>query len=181
MNLVQGKVWKFEDNINTNLLMPTFTYENVATKVPEEQLKNYCMYTERPDFSKNVKRGDVVVGGKNFGCGSSRPAAKNLLALGISCVLAESVAAIFFRNSINLGLPVVSIHGVSALFREGDIAQVNLSTGKIENLTAGGMLRAQPVHELLMRILESGGIIPYLKKEASEGRLFERSIPPDCK
>lgn len=170
MNLIKGRVWKFGDNISTDLLMPTLS---MFGKVPEEEMKNYCMYAERPEFAKNAKKGDIVVAGKNFGCGSSRPAAKNLLGLGIGCVLVDSMGAIFFRNSINLGFPVFSIEGISKFFNEGDEAEVNLSTGEVKNLKTGQNLKASPIPEELMKILESGGIIPFLREEAKGGKLYK--------
>jgi 3-isopropylmalate/(R)-2-methylmalate dehydratase small subunit len=170
MNILRGKVWKFGNNISTDLLMPAFS---TFGKVPKDEMKNYCMYTDRPDFAKNVRRGDIVVAGNNFGCGSSRPAAKNLLALGISCVLAETMSSIFFRNSINLGLLVLSVPAVSQLFEEGDEAEVNLSTGEVKNLRTGRMLKTNPLPEELMRILKAGGIIAFLQEEAKAGKLYE--------
>jgi 3-isopropylmalate/(R)-2-methylmalate dehydratase small subunit len=170
MSSLKGRVWKFGDNISTDLLMPTASMFGKAT---EEEMKDYCMYAERPDFTKNVKKGDIVVAGKNFGCGSSRPAAKNLLALGIDCILADSMGAIFYRNSINLGLPVFSIKDVSKFFEDGDEAEVNLSTGEVKNLRTGQILKASPIPEELRNILNSGGIIPFLKEEAKAGRLYK--------
>ena len=170
MSLIRGRVWKFGDNISTDLLMPT---QSMFGKMPEEEMKNYCLYAERPDFAREVQRGDIVVAGKNFGCGSSRPASKNLLSLGVGCVLAESMGAIFFRNSINLGLPVLSLEGISEFFQEGDEAEVDLSTGEVRNLKTGGVLKAGPIPDDLLKILSSGGIIPYLRKEAKAGRLYK--------
>jgi 3-isopropylmalate/(R)-2-methylmalate dehydratase small subunit len=170
MYLIRGRVWKFGNNISTDLLMPALS---MSGKVPEQEMKNYCMYAERPDFAKKVRKGDIVIGGKNFGCGSSRPAAKNLLGLGISCVLAESMAAIFFRNSVNLGLPVLTIEGVSKLFDEGDEAEVNFDTGEVKNLGTDQLLRAKPLSEEVLRILRSGGVLPFLKKEAQAGILYK--------
>jgi 3-isopropylmalate/(R)-2-methylmalate dehydratase small subunit len=168
MSLIKGKVWTFGDNISTDLLMPTMS---MFGKVPEEEIKNYCMVAERPDFAKNVKKGDIVVAGRNFGCGSSRPAAQNLLGLGIVCVLADSMAAIFFRNAINLGLTALSIDGVSEIFKEGDEAEINLSTGEVKNLTSGRTIKANPIPEELMNILKAGGIVPFLREEARAGKL----------
>jgi 3-isopropylmalate/(R)-2-methylmalate dehydratase small subunit len=173
MDPIKGSVWKFGDNVSTDLLMPTFS---MFGKVPDEEMKNYCMQAERPEFAQNVKKGDIAVGGKNFGCGSSRPAAKNLLDLGIGCVLAESMGAIFFRNSVNLGLPVLSIEGISEMFDEGDQAEVDLAKGEVRNIRTGKTLKTSPLPEQLMQLLQSGGIVPLLKQEAKEGRLYHRSL-----
>lgn len=175
MNLIRGKVWKFGDNISTDLLMPSVT---MFGQVSEEDMKHYCMYIERPDFAKNVKKGDIVVAGKNFGCGSSRPAAMLLLGLGISCVLADTIGALFFRNSINLGLPILTMEGVSALFKEGDEAEVNLRSGEIKNLVTGQLRNTRPIAEELIEILKAGGIVPFLAKEAREGRLYQQKPIP---
>jgi 3-isopropylmalate/(R)-2-methylmalate dehydratase small subunit len=171
MDLLRGRVWKFGDNVSTDLLMPTFS---MFGKVAEEEMKDYCMYAERPEFAEKVKQGDLVVAGRNFGCGSSRPAAKNLLALGIGCVLADSTGAIFFRNAINLGLPVLFIKGVSEFFEDGDSAEVNLITGVVKNLRTGQMMNASPIPDELMSILRSGGIRPFLREEARAGRLYSK-------
>lgn len=168
MRPIRGKVWTFGDNISTDLLMPT---SSMFGKVPEEEIKHYCMSAERPDFAKNVQKGDIVVAGKNFGCGSSRPASSNLLDLGITCVLADSMGAIFFRNSINLGLTALSIEGVSEIFNEGDEAEVNLSAGEVKNLTTGKTMKANPIPDELMNILKAGGIVPFLREEAKAGKL----------
>jgi 3-isopropylmalate/(R)-2-methylmalate dehydratase small subunit len=124
------------------------------------------MNAERPNFAKQVKKGDILVSGKNFGCGSSRPASKNLIDLGISCILAESVSALFYRNAINMGLPVLYQQKISDIFSEGDVAQVELYTGKITNITTGLVCQILPIPNILMDIIEEGGIIEILKQEA---------------
>jgi len=160
ISVVKGKVWKFEDNISTDFLMPGFT----QGETPEERAV-FCMRANRPEFAQEVQPGDVIVAGKNFGCGSSRPATRNLITLGIGCVIAESFGRIFFRNSVNLGFPVLYCKGVYDAFEEGDILQANFHTGEVKNLTSGKALQADPLPEVAMRILNTGGVVALLKQE----------------
>jgi 3-isopropylmalate/(R)-2-methylmalate dehydratase small subunit len=107
------------------------------------------------------------VGGRNFGCGSSRPAAQNFLTLGVSCVIAESFSRLFFRSSINLGFPLLHCKGIYDAFQEGDILQANFNTGEIENLTSGKTLQANPLPDVAVKFLEAGGVVALLKQEYS--------------
>jgi 3-isopropylmalate/(R)-2-methylmalate dehydratase small subunit len=160
LTIIKGRVWKFGDNISTDFMMPSF----MQGKIPEERAA-FCMRANRPEFARNVRPGDMIVGGKNFGCGSSRPAAENLLALGINCVLAESFGRIFFRNSIGLGLPALICRGIHDAVEEGDVLQVNPRTGEIRNLTQGTMTCMEPLPEVAREILSAGGIVPLLRRE----------------
>ena len=165
VSVIKGKVWKFGDNINTDLLMPGFT----RGETPQE-MAAFCMRANRPEFAREVQPGDVIVGGRNFGCGSSRPAARNLITLGISCVIAESFGRIFFRNSVNLGCPVLYCKGVYDAFEEEDILQANLHTGEVKNLTSGEVLQAELRPDIVMRILNAGGIVALLKEEYARSK-----------
>ena len=118
-NILTGRVWKFGDNISTDLIMPSFGAMSSPNMDPHEAAL-FCMRANRPDWAEKVRPGDIVIAGKNFGCGSSRPAAKMLKGLGIQLVVAESVARIFFRNSINLGMAILSCPGVHDAFEEGE-------------------------------------------------------------
>ncbi len=109
----RGRVWKFGDDLNADLMMPGYT---LWGKVAQEELHLYCMRANRPEFATQVRPGDIVVGGKNFGCGSSRPAAENFRALGVGCLLADSFSQIFFRNTINLAMPMLSHPATTATF-----------------------------------------------------------------
>ncbi len=160
VSAIKGKVWRFGDNISTDFLMPGFTQGTT----PQERAA-FCMRANRPEFAREVRPGDVIVAGRNFGCGSSRPAARNLMTLGISSVIAESFGRIFFRNSVNLGFPVLYCNGVSEAFNEGDILQANFQSGEVKNLTSGKSLQAEPLPEVAMRILNAGGVVALLKKE----------------
>jgi len=160
VSVVKGKVWKFDDNISTDFLMPGFT----RGETPEERA-TFCMRANRPEFAQEVRPRDVIVAGKNFGCGSSRPAARNLITLGVSCVIAESFGRIFFRNSVNLGFPVLYCKGVHDAFEEGDILQADFHTGEVKNMTSGKILQADPLPEVAMKILDAGGVVALLKQE----------------
>ena len=160
LSVIQGKVWRFGDNISTDFLMPGFT----RGETPQEKA-TFCMRANRPEFAREVRPGDVIVAGRNFGCGSSRPAARNLITLGVSCVIAESFGRIFFRNSVNLGFPVLYCKGVCDAFEESNVLQVDLLTGEVKNLTSGKALQAEPLPEIAVRILSAGGVVALLKKE----------------
>ena len=173
MKTLKGRVWKFGDNVSTDLLAPGIAGFGKASTGDSAE---FCMAAERPEFAGNVKSGDLVVAGRNFGCGSSRPAAKNLITLGISCVLAESIGAIFFRNAINFGLPSVTVEGVSDMFNDGDLALVNLKEGLVTNLTSDRSTTVGPFPTEVMRILEAGGLVSFLKGEAAKGRLYSQTV-----
>jgi len=160
-SVIEGKVWKFGDKISTDLMMPGFSKGSGLERA------KYCMYSNRPGWSDQVQKGDIVVGGKNFGCGSSRAAAINLQLLGVSAVVAESIGRIFFRNSINLGLPAVIAPGISAIVEEGDRIRIDLEKGEITNLMTGKTLRFDPLPEDSppMQILKAGGILRMLEEE----------------
>jgi len=156
-----GKVWKFGDDVNTDVIYPGY-----ALKVtnPDEMAK-YAFAEVYPEFSKEVKEGDIIVAGKNFGCGSSREqAALCLKYVGISCVIAKSFARIFYRNAINIGLPVIELKETDEI-NEGDELEVDLNEGVIKNLTTGKVYKAMPMGELERKIMEAGGLIEYLRGE----------------
>lgn len=162
--LIQGRVWKFGDNISTDLMMPGFTL-----RLPlQEQLK-YCMNANRPGWSEQVEPGDVIVAGANFGCGSSRPAPDVLKGLGISCVLAESFSGIFHRNAVAAGLLVIDVPGVSQFFDENDVAVINPTEGIVTNLSRNTSLDFHPIPEVLNNIIRNGGILEMLLKEYQSG------------
>ena len=156
----KGRVWLFGDNINTDLMYPGF-----ITTLPEAERPKYCMSANRPGWSEQVREGDIIVAARNFGCGSSRPAAKSLKSLGVSCVLADSINGLFFRNAINFGLPALSLEGASKMFKEGDTAEVDFRTGEVKNLKTNETKLGRPLPQALITIVESGGLLPLLKKE----------------
>lgn len=159
-----ARVWKFEDNINTDLILPMVAfYMN-----PEEQAK-YVFNANRPGWTSQVQPGDIIIAGKNFGMGSSRPAARSLTTLNIGCLVAHSINGLFFRNAVNWALPAMECPGIQDLFEEGDIAEVDFDASVVRNLTKGTQLDGKPVPRQLINIVESGGIYALLEKEGSIG------------
>jgi 3-isopropylmalate/(R)-2-methylmalate dehydratase small subunit len=157
-----ARIWKFGDNINTDLILP-----NVAFYLtPEEQLK-YIFRANRPGWVDLVKPGDILIGGKNFGMGSSRPAARNLKNLGLACLVAESINGLFYRNCVNFAFPATECTGVYEMFEEGDVAEVDFDIGTVANTTKGTSLAARKIPAPLLKIVEAGGIFSLLEKEGA--------------
>ena len=156
-DMYTGRVWKFGDEINTDLMVPS-----TSMTLPEKEMPKYCFSTNRPGWAKLVEKGDIIVAGKNFGIGSSRPGAKVIKDLGISCLLAESINGLFLRNSINFGLPALACPGISAAFQEGEIAEIYFKQGKIINRNTGLEIQVKPLPDMLIKIIEAGGLIPML-------------------
>ena len=158
---IKGKAIKFGDNIDTDVILagPYLVHTD-----PNE-LAKHAMEGLDPKFAEKAADGVIVVGGKNFGCGSSREQAPIALKYsGVKCVLAESFARIFYRNAITIGLPVLVCAGVSSKVKEGDAMVVNLQTGKVEDRTNGSVLQATKLPEFIMEILDDGGLIEHLKR-----------------
>ena len=156
----EGKAWVFGDSMNTDLMYPHICYT-----VPDEEKPFYTMWANRPGWAREVKSGDIIVAGKNFGIGSSRPAAANLKALGIACVLAESVNGLFLRNSVNFGFLTLSCPGITDIVGEDDLIRVNLEEGTVSNLSSHKELKFKPIPKFLMDIVDEGGIIQVLKRK----------------
>ena len=158
---IAGCVWKFpQDDINTDQIRRK-NYAHLPLK--EQALR--CMETLDPAFAARVKPGDIIVAGRNFGMGSSRPASRSLKNLGISCVIAESINGLFFRNCVNYAFPAMECPGIADLFSEGDVAQVNFDDGAIRNVTTGKTLKARTLPVKLLDLLQAGGIYPLLEKQ----------------
>jgi len=152
-----GRVWKFGDDINTDVLAP-----GIYIKLPPEDLAAHCLEAIDPEFALVVQPGDIVVGGKNFGTGSSREqAAQSLKVLGIAAVIAPSFGGIFYRNAFNLGLPAIVSTGTASI-ENGDQVDVDLASGRITNITQGSDITGEPVPENLLEIVSAGGLVPYL-------------------
>ena len=157
----KGKVHKFGDDINTDDIIPA-KYLNMRD--PEE-LKKYCMEHIDEDFSKNVKKGDIIVAGKNFGCGSSREHAPIAIkACGVSCVIAKSFARIFFRNAINIGLPIVDSEEASADIRDKETVEVNTHPGLIKNLSRKKEYKSESYPAFVDNIIKKGGLMNYVSR-----------------
>ncbi len=160
-----GKAWKFKDSVNTDVIIPA-RYN--ITIIPGELAKNvFCEV--RPDFNKEVRKGDIIVAGENFGCGSSREHAPIAIkASGVKCVIAKSFARIFFRNSINIGLPVLECKEAYDGIKEGDEVVVNIAKGTIKDKTSHKSYNAVPIPDFALKIVESGGIVNFLKNNDIE-------------
>ena len=159
---MKGKAFKFGDDINTDLIIPA-RYLN--TSDPAE-LARQCMVDEREDFPSVVKPGDIIVGGKNFGCGSSREHAPIAIkACGVACVIATSFARIFYRNSFNIGLPLFESPEAASAIEEGDQIEVLSDTGEIRNITKNTTYKAQPLPEFMKKLVEIGGLMKFVEKE----------------
>ena len=155
---LSGKAWVFGDDINTDLMYPHICYT-----LPESERPKYTMWANRPGWQSLVSAGDILVAGKNFGVGSSRPAASNLLGVGISGVIAESLNGLFLRNAVNVGLPAVSSPDVRSMVMEGDQIEIDLAEGTFTNITRGRKITFTPPPKFLMNIIEAGGIIEVLR------------------
>ncbi|MFC1577212.1 3-isopropylmalate dehydratase small subunit [Candidatus Omnitrophota bacterium] len=159
--MYKGKAHKFRDDVNTDEIIPA-KYLNTTDR---EELKMRCMEGISKDFVKKVKGGDVIVAGKNFGCGSSREHAPVAIkASGVSCVIAGSFARIFFRNSINIGLPILESREASQKIRAGDSLVVDTSSGVIKNLTRKESYRLEKYPQFMLKIVKAGGLMNYTKK-----------------
>jgi 3-isopropylmalate/(R)-2-methylmalate dehydratase small subunit len=163
---LRGKAWKFGADVDTDLIIPA-RYLN--TSDPKE-LAKHCMEDADPEFAGKVSSGDVIVAGNNFGCGSSREHAPIAIkTAGISCVIAASFARIFYRNAFNLGLPILESPEAAAAVKTGDELQVDLTTGKITNLSQNCTYQAQPVPPFMQELLAAGGLMPYVMKRLAGG------------
>ena len=157
----EGKVFRYGDNVDTDVIIPA-RYLNTSEK---DELRKHCMEDIDPDFVKNVQQGDIFVAGTNVGCGSSREHAPIAIkASGVSCVIASTFARIFFRNSINIGLPILECPEAAAEIKAGDELSVDFSTGEIADKTSGKTYYAEPFPEFMQRLIESGGLIGYIKE-----------------
>ncbi len=158
---IKGKVWKFGPDINTDDIIPA---PRLVSTDPKE-LAKYCFEYDRPDFAKNVKKGDIIVAEKNFGCGSSREHAPIAIkGAEVSCVIAKSFARIFYRNSFNMGLLILESEEAVDGTSEGDTLSVDAATGKIKNLTTKKEYMARPIPEFMRNLVADGGLMASIKK-----------------
>ena len=153
MDIICGKTWTFGENIDTDVIIPG---RYLRTFNPQD-LADHVLEGERPDFTKNVQQGDVIVAGENFGCGSSREQAPVAIkTAGVNAIIANSFARIFYRNAINIGLPVI-VSDINA--EDGDIIKIDLSKGILINETSGESQNFEPFKEFMLNILEDGGLV----------------------
>ncbi|MBA5850781.1 3-isopropylmalate dehydratase small subunit [Clostridium sp. cel8] len=163
--MIEGRVIKYKDNVDTDVIIPA-RYLN--TSDPKE-LASHCMEDLDENFKEKIKERSIIVAGKNFGCGSSREHAPIAIkASGIKCVIADSFARIFFRNSINTGLPIMECKEASEDIEDGDKIAIDVTTGIIKNLTKGKTYKAAPFPEFMQKIIDCDGLINYIKKEVAE-------------
>ena len=158
--IFSGKAIKYGANVDTDVIIPA-RYLNTSVK---EELAAHCMEDLDPDFSSKVGAGDIIVAGSNFGCGSSREHAPIAIkANGVSCVIAETFARIFYRNAINIGLPIMECKEASEKINAGDEVEINFDTGEIFDKTTGETFKGQPFPEFMQKIIHSDGLLNYIK------------------
>ena len=156
-----GRAWTFGENLNTDEIIPG----RFNITIDPTELARHVFCEIKPEYASNVRSGDVVVGGQNFGCGSSREHAPIAIkGSGAACVIAASFARIFFRNAINIGLPILECPEATAEIAEGDEVAVDLAIGRIENKSTNRLYQAQPLPPFVIKIAEAGGIVNFLKK-----------------
>lgn len=159
---LQGKVWRYGDNIDTDVIIPA----RYLSSFDPKELASHCMVDIDETFAKNVQAGDIMVGGRNFGCGSSREHAPVAIkASGIPVVIAASFARIFYRNGINIGLPLLEIGKDVERIHAGDKLSVDVTTGEIKDETTGKTFHAHPLPGFVQEIADAGGLINYIKNK----------------
>jgi 3-isopropylmalate/(R)-2-methylmalate dehydratase small subunit len=161
MNKIEGRVWRFGDHVNTDVIFPgkyTYTINDPA------EMARHAMEDADPEFAKSVRPGDLVVAGENFGCGSSREQAVVCLkAAGVAAIIAKSFARIYYRNAINLGLPIVQCPEAVGAIEAGDIVAIDLAAGRLEH--AGRTYSFAPLPREVAEILEAGGLVEYVRRQ----------------
>ncbi|MCD6141551.1 3-isopropylmalate dehydratase small subunit [Candidatus Bipolaricaulota bacterium] len=164
---LRGRAWKYGDNVDTDAIIPA-RYLNESSAAA---LARHCMEDIDPEFASAVRQGDIIVAGENFGCGSSREHAPlSIKGAGVSCVIAASFARIFYRNAINIGLPILESPQAAAETEAGHVLEVDLERGEVRNLTTGRSYRAAPYPGFMLEIIAAGGLIPYTRRRIeSEG------------
>ena len=157
-----GKVYKYGDNVDTDVIIPA-RYLAIQDK---KELAEHCMEDIDKDFVKKVNKGDLIVAGKNFGCGSSREHAPLVIKeAGVSCVIAETFARIFYRNAINIGLPIIECKEASEDIKDGDEVSIDFDSGVITNNTTGKEYKGQPFPEFMQKIIGAEGLVNYINKK----------------
>ena len=165
--MIRGRAHCFGDNIDTDAIIPVYA----ANIVNPLELGKHCMENIDPDFVHRVRPGDIIVACRNFGCGSSREIAPwSIKGTGISCVIAETFARIFFRNAINIALPVMTCRAAVADTETGDILEVDVVSGKIKNVTKDRTFHATPYPEFIRELISCGGLVEYTRKRLIRGK-----------
>ncbi|HTX46086.1 MAG TPA: hypothetical protein VMD48_07410 [Solirubrobacteraceae bacterium] len=155
--MIEARAWVFGDSVDTDNMYPGF-----AMKLPLEEAAKHVFYDMRPGWTEEVQQGDVVIAGRNFGIGSSRPVAQLFKQLGVVALVADEFNSLFLRNCINLGLPAVTIPGVSASIEDQDQVRLDIEAATIERVRDGTKLAGQPLPEFVLEIIAGGGLLPKL-------------------
>jgi 3-isopropylmalate/(R)-2-methylmalate dehydratase small subunit len=158
--MITGRVWKFGDDINTDLMLP-----GPLLMASEEEQRRAVFSANRPGWVDAVRPGDIIIGGRNFGTGSSRPAARSLRNLGLGALVAESINGLFFRNAVSFGFLALECSGIGAAFDEGQTAEIAIDAWTVRNRDTGAVLPLSPIPEQLLSLMTSGGIYPLLEKQ----------------
>jgi len=162
---ITGKVHKYGDDVNTDVIIPA-RYLNVSDAA---ELAKHCMEDIDTEFVSKVQPGNIIVAGSNFGCGSSREHAPLAIkAAGVGCVIAGSFARIFYRNALNIGMPILECERAAGTADPGDVLEVDLSAGEIVNTTKGLSFRAEPFPEFMLELVSAGGLIEYTKRRLTQ-------------
>ena len=162
--MIRGTAYKFGDNVDTDQIIPA----KYLVTTDAKELAKHCMEIADADFPTKAKPGDILVAGRNFGCGSSREHAPIAIkGLGLGLVIAESFARIFFRNCINIGMPILECPQAAQEIAAGDSLEIELDKGQIKNLTQGKTYQAQPFPAFMQQIVKAGGLMPYVKQRLS--------------
>jgi len=156
----EGRVWVVGDDINTDLILPI-----QAFYLPAEEQAGHVFSANRPGWAAQVSPGDILIGGRNFGMGSSRPAARSLKNLGLACLVAQSINGLFFRNCVNFAFPAIACTGLADAFTEGELARVDIDAAEVYNLTRGTRLAATQVPPALRALISAGGVFPMLERQ----------------
>ncbi len=161
----KGRTWKFGKDVDTDVIIPA-RYLNTSEP---EALAQHCMEDADPEFTRKVAQGDIIVAGKNFGCGSSREHAPIAIkAAGLSCVIASSFARIFYRNALNIGLPIFESAEAAEKIQQGDMVEIDESSGLITNLSRGETYQAVPFPPFMQELIKAGGLVPYVAGKAGK-------------
>jgi 3-isopropylmalate/(R)-2-methylmalate dehydratase small subunit len=164
--VIEGRVWTLPDDVDTDQIISG----KYLTVIDPNELKKHVFEIALPEFAANAHPGDIVVAGINMGCGSSREHAPQALkAIGVGAVIADSFARIYFRNSINVGIPTVEAPGVRKIFEKGDTARIEMRAGRIRNLRTGASVEFPPLPAHLLELLEAGGLVEKVKREIQAG------------
>ncbi len=159
---IQGKAFKYGDNVDTDVIIPARHLNTSDAK----ELAKHCMEDIDATFASSVGNGDIMVAGRNFGCGSSREHAPLAIkASGISCVIAVTFARIFYRNALNIGLPILECPAAAEAIRAGDVVAVDLAAGEITDITTGETFTAEPFPPFMQELIAAGGLAAYMRKE----------------